>query len=153
MQGKYFVGQTENLLVGKGSYGWAGLFNPRNSGVDLFANVITFSNFSDQYLTAQIWLNAKFSDEGTISEKVSPANIAIEPKPINKVDIRYVQSTDNLPMCGVNIFDRIVPPNSTLVSEEDGKFIVPSGGNYSVLIKSSCPELSKVIVALGWWEV
>lgn len=46
MQGKYFVGQTEPLWVGNGLNAWAGLINPRNSGVNLYANVFTISNFS-----------------------------------------------------------------------------------------------------------
>lgn len=152
MQGKYFVGQTEALWVGNGSNAWAGLFNPCNSGVNLFANVITISNFSNQYLTAEIWLNAKLFEKGNVSKKVSPANTALEPKPNNKVEIRYVQSTEETPQDGVNIYDRIVPPNGTLVSEEDGKFIVPPCGNYTIFLKSSSSDLSKVIVAFGWWE-
>ena len=57
MQGKYFVGQTETLWVGNGLNAWAGLVNPCNSDVNLYANVFTISNFSDDYLTAEIWLN------------------------------------------------------------------------------------------------
>ncbi len=152
LQGKYFVGQTETLWIGNGSNAWAGLFNPRNSGIDLFANVITISNFSDQYLTGEIWLNAKLLEEGSISQKVSPSNTALEPQPNNKVNIRYVQSTEEPPQGGVNVFDRIIPPNGTLVSEEDGKFIIPPCGNYTIFIKSSSSQLSKVIVAFGWWE-
>ncbi len=152
LQGKYFVGQTEALWVGNGSTAWAGLFNPCNSGVNLFANVLTISNFSDQYLTAEIWLNAKLPEKGSVSQKVSPSNTALVPLPKNKVDIRYVQSTTEMPQGGVNVFQRIVPPNSTLVSEEDGKFIEPPCGNYVIVIKSSSQQLSKVVVALGWWE-
>lgn len=47
LQGKYFVGQTEELRVWNGSNAWAGLFNPHNSCVNLYANVVTISNFSD----------------------------------------------------------------------------------------------------------
>lgn len=62
-KGRYFVGQSETLWVGDGSYAWAGLFNPNRSGVLLHANVITISNFSDEYITAEIWLNAKLEGE------------------------------------------------------------------------------------------
>ena len=70
----------------------------------------------------------------------------------NKVDIKFVEYTTLLPKRGVNVYERIVPPNSTLVGEEDGKFIASPGGNYSIVIKSSSPKLNKVIVAFGWWE-
>lgn len=152
MQGKYFVGQTEVMWVGNGSNAWAGLINPNKSGVNLHANVLTISNFSNEYLTAEIWLNTNLPEKGSLAQKVSPTNTAILPMLKNKVNIRYVQSTTEVPHGGVNVFERIVPPNGTLVSEEDGKFIEPPGGNYVVIIRSSSSQLSKVAVAFGWWE-
>ena len=152
MQGKYFVGQTETLWVGNGSIAWAGLVNPRNSDVNLYANVFTISNFSDDYLTAEIWLNTSFPEKGSVSHKISPTNTALKPLPKNRVAIRFVASTTIVPESGVNVYERIVPPNTTLVDEEDGKFIESPGGNYVVVIKSSSSKCDKVIVAFGWWE-
>lgn len=153
MQGKYFVGQTEILRVGNGLSAWAGLVNPRNSGVNLYANVFTISNFSDDYLTAEIWLNTDFPENGSLSYKVSSTNTALKLLPKNNVNIKFVKSTTRLPQNGVNVYERIVAPNTTLVGEEDGKFIEPPGGNYVIVIHSSnCSELDKVIVAFGWWE-
>lgn len=152
MQARYFAGQTEEMLVGNGLSAWAGLINPRKSGVNLHANVLTISNFSDVYLTAEIWLNTNPPEKGILAHKVSPSNTALMPLPKNKVNIRYVQSTTQVPQGGVNVFQRIVPPGGTLVSEEDGKFIESPGGNYIVFIKSSISQLSKIIVAFGWWE-
>lgn len=152
MQGKYFVGQTETLWVGNGSNAWAGLVNPRNSDVNLYVNVFTISNFSDDYLTAEIWLNTNIPERGGISHNISPTNTALKPLSKNKVDIRFIESTNIVPEKGVNVYQRIVPPNTTLVSEEDGKFIESPGGNYVIVIKSSSSKLDKVIVAFGWWE-
>lgn len=84
--------------------------------------------------------------------QISPTNTSLSPLPQNKVDIRFVESTAMVSENGVNVYQRIVPPNTTLVSEEDGKFIEPPGGNYVVVIKSSSSKLDKVIVAFGWWE-
>lgn len=152
MQGKYFVGQTETLLVGNGLAAWAGLVNPRNSDVNLYVNVFTISNFSDEYLTAEIWLNTNLPQKGSVSHKISSTNTALKPLPKNRVDIRFIESTDMTPECGINVYERIVPPNTTLVGEEDGKFIESPSGNYVVVIKSSSLKLDKVIVAFGWWE-
>lgn len=152
MQGKYFVGQTETLIIGNGLSAWAGLVNPLNSNVNLYVNVFTISNFSDYYLTAEIWLNTNRPEKWSVSQKVSPTNTALDPVPENNVDIKFVRSTTELPQDGVNVYKRIVPPNTTLVAEEDGKFIEAPGGNYVLIIKSSNPQLSKVIVAFGWWE-
>jgi len=152
MQGKYFVGQTKTLWVGNESIAWAGLVNPRNSGVNLYANVFTISNFSDDYLTAEIWLNTSLPEKSSVSHKISPTNTALKPLPKNKVDIRFLESTTIVPKNGVNVYERIVPPNTTLVGEEDGKFIESPGGSYVVVIKSSSLKRDKVIVAFGWWE-
>jgi len=152
IQGKYFVGQTETLVVRNGLNAWAGLVNPCNSDVNLYANVFTISNFSDDYLTAEIWLNTNRPEKWCVSHKISPTNTDLNPLPKNKVDIRFVQSTTEVPQNGVNVYNRIVPPHTTLVGEEDGKFIESPGGNYVVVIKSSSSQLSKVIVAFGWWE-
>lgn len=152
MQGKYFVGQTEPLYICDEKIAWAGLVNPCNSDVNLYANVFTVSNFSDVYLTAQIWLNTDFPAKANISCKTSPTNTALCPLPENEVDIKYVKSTTSFPRGGVNVYERIVPPKATLVGEEDGKFIEPPGGNYTVIIKSSSSQPDKVIVAFGWWE-
>lgn len=152
MQGKYFVGQTETLCVGNGSSAWAGLVNSHSSDVNLYVNVFTISNFSKEYITAEIWLNTNLDERGSVSHKISPTNTALKPLPKNKVDIRFVKSTTKVPDEGVNVYGRIVPPNTTLVGEEDGKFIEPQGGNYVVVIKSSSSKNDKVVVAFGWWE-
>lgn len=152
IQGKYFVGQTKHLFVCDKEIAWAGLVNPCNSGVILFANVFTISNFSDDYLTAEIWLNTDFPENANISHMLSPANTALCPLPKNEAEIKFVKSTTVFPRDGVNIYKRIVPPNTTLVSEEDGKFIEPPGGNYTIVIKSSSSIFDKIIVAFGWWE-
>ncbi|WMJ82052.1 DUF6143 family protein [Clostridium sp. MB40-C1] len=152
IQGKYFVGQTEALWVGNGLNAWAGLVNPCNSYINLYANVFTISNFSDDYLTAEIWLNTNIGEKGSVSHKISPTNTSLDPLPKNKAEIRFVESTTTVPTKGVNVYERIVPPNTTLVSEEDGKFIESPCGNYTIVIKSSSSKLDKVIVALGWWE-
>lgn len=152
MQGRYFVGQTETLFVDNKSNAWASLVNSCSSNVNLYANVFTISNFSDNYVTAEIWLNTNNPEKWCVSHKVSPTNTALNPLPKNKVDIRFVKSTAELPQNGVNVYKRIVAPNTTLVGEEDGKFIEPPCGNYTLIIKSSSSQISKVIVAFGWWE-
>lgn len=152
MQGRYFVGQTEDLKVGNGMNAWAGLVNPCDSGVNLYANVFTISNFSDEYLTAEVWLNVDFSERGKVSDRISPSNTSLKPPPENKVDIRFIESTTEVPQKGVNVYERIIPPKTTLVSEEDGKFIEGPDGNYTLVIKSSSSDFNKAIAAFGWYE-
>lgn len=153
LQGKYFIGQSSTLFCSNASNAWAGLINPENSHRNLFFNVFTISNFSSGgVITAQLWLNTTPPGDPAASSLVSPVNTALCPEPCPKVLLQYVQSTGETPSGGVNILDRIVPPNTTLVSEEDGKIIIPSGGNILLFLKSSGIEKINSIVAFGWWE-
>lgn len=152
LKGIYFVGQTPFLVTSDCSNAWAALVNPVDSKVNLFVNVITFSNFSSDPITAAIWLNSTPPGKAATSTLVSASNIAIKPNSTPKALIQYVKSTDDNPKGGVNVFDRIVSGNSTLVSEEDGKFIIPPGGNFLVFLTSDSYDKAYARIALGWWE-
>lgn len=152
LQGIYFIGQTPSLFISNTSNAWAALVNPINSEKNLFFNVFTISNFSSNIITAQLWLNTNPPGNPSTSSSVSPTNTALYPQPSPEVLLQYVQSTNGVPSGGVNIYDRIVPSNTTVVSEEDGKIIIPPGGNALLFLKSSTNEPINAIVAFGWWE-
>ena len=152
LQGKYFIGQTPTLFVNNNCNAWAALVNPENSRRTLFFNVFTVSNFSSNIIVAELWLNTNPPGKPCVSSLISPTDTALCPQPEHRVLLQYVKSTGEEPHCGVNILDRIVPPNTTLVSEEDGKIIIPPGGNVLLFLKSSDVETTDAIVAFGWWE-
>ncbi|MDP1392578.1 DUF6143 family protein [Lysinibacillus capsici] len=56
------------------------------------------------------------------------------------------------PYKGVNAFKRIVPPQSTLVSDEDGKFIFPSGESFVIFLVTQDNECIEAEIAFGWFE-
>ncbi|AET69423.1 hypothetical protein Desor_3979 [Desulfosporosinus orientis DSM 765] len=153
-QGKYFVGQTESLIFSNTTNAWGGLFNPTDSGVNLFANVYTISNFSNAPILAQLWFNTTPPGTGSKSTKFSPSDTALLKPPVPKVEIRYQENVSDVPSGGVNVFDRIVPPGTTLVSEEDGKLIFPSGGNLVLFLSALEPAIDsyEALIAFGWWE-
>ena len=153
LQGRYFVGQSP-ARFGQGKYAWAGLFNPENSGVVLFVNVFTVSNGSEVPFSFQVWLNAETTGEAKKTDMQSPSNTAICPPPKPKIQFLYAENVDAQPTGGALIFGRRCPAETTVVSEEDGKFICPPGGNF--LINCLPPETSSETipggVAFGWWE-
>ena len=54
---------------------------------------------------------------------------------------------------GVNIFDRIVARNSTLVSDShQGSIIIGPGGSFSILLKSPGQQNITGTIVLTWWE-
>lgn len=153
LQGKYFVGLSREEFGG-GKYAWAGLFNPYNSGILLFVNVFTVGNVTEIPFSFQVLLNAAVSGTARLTEMQSPSNTAVCPLPKPRVQFLYAENVDAEPAGGTIIFGRRCPGETTIVSEEDGKFICPPGGNF--LINCLPPETSseKILgrIAFGWWE-
>ncbi|WP_028983573.1 DUF6143 family protein [Sporolactobacillus terrae] len=153
LRGNYFAGLSREQF-GESNYAWAGLFNPRNSGVLLFVNVFTVGNVSAIPFSFQVWLNTAVSGTAKLTDMQSPANTAIHPLPKPRVQFLYAENVDTEPTGGTLIFGRRCPAETTIVSEEDGKFICPPGGNF--LINCLPPETSneKILgrIAFGWWE-
>jgi len=152
LEGRYFVGQTELLNFGNGTNAVGRLFNPTNSRVNLFVNVITISNVTQTDFLAQIWFNAELPEQGTASRLVTPTNLVLRPRPKPEVVLQFEQNLQGTPIGGVNAFDRVIPPITTVVDEEDGKFILPPGGSFSVFLVGQGKPLLQARVALGWWE-
>ena len=151
--GSYFIGQTGELNFGNGYDAWGGLINPKNSGVNLFFDIFTITNFSSQSYTAEIWLNAIIPEDSIISNTVTPSNQGIIPPPKPKAFMKYSDDVTETFEKGVNIFDRIVTPNSTLVSDShQGSIIIGPGNSFSILLKSPNHQIITGTIVLTWWE-
>ncbi|MFF5993632.1 DUF6143 family protein [Lysinibacillus sp. KU-BSD001] len=152
LKGRYFVGQTEIIRFGQGKNAWGKLSNPAHSDVDLFVNAFTVTNYSNQPFVAEIWFNPITPGKSMISNKVASANTALTPLPKPEVKITFAELVQGVPKKGVNVFKRIVAPKSTLVSDEDGKFIFSSGGSFVIFLVSPDDETVEAEVAFGWFE-
>ena len=53
MLGRYFIGQTGMLNFGNNYDAWGGIINPTYSGVNLYFDIFTITNFSSQSLTGR----------------------------------------------------------------------------------------------------
>jgi hypothetical protein len=154
LQGKYFVGFAADVQFSDGKYGWAGLVNPPHSCVNLHVYVWTVTNFGLYPLNAEIWFNTIIPEDAVASDFITPANTAICPLPRPKVRILQANNVPGNASCGDRIFVRKVLSEVTIVGEEDGSFIFPPGGSFSVLL-SSADALNKsgiANVAFGWYE-
>ncbi len=153
LQGKYFVGLSREEF-GAGKYAWAALINPVNSRVNLHVNVFTVGNVTDIPFLFQVWFNPKLPGKPQLTDMVSPANTALFPQPKPKVQFMFASNVDELPQDGVLVFGRAVPPETTIVSEEDGKFIFPPGGSFAINYLPPETSSEKILgrVAFGWWE-
>ncbi|OPX85471.1 MAG: hypothetical protein A4E53_03465 [Pelotomaculum sp. PtaB.Bin104] len=153
-KGKYFVGYADNLTFGKGTSAWAGLFNPVDSGIYLFVNVWTITELLGTPIRAQIWFNSTPPGAPVPSPLVTPANTAISPPPRPKVHLLEASNVTGSPCGGIKAFVRRATPETTLVFEEDGKYIFAPGGNLTVFLSNpeSPEENAAGRVAFGWWE-
>ncbi len=153
MLGKYFIGQTELLNFGNRCDAWGGIVNPINSGVNIYFDIFTITNFSAQSFVGEILLNAKPPRKAKPSSTVTPSNQAILPPPKPKAVMLDADNFAEPLSKGVNIFGRIVPPNSTLVSDSHkGSIIIPPGGTFSILLQSQYSQNVQGTIVLTWWE-
>lgn len=153
MLGRYFIGQTGELQFGNQFNAWGGIMNPINSRVNLYFDIFTITNFSTENFTSEIWLNAKTPHNASVSRTVTPSNQAISPPPTPRAVMLYADHLTDSLKNGINIFDRIVTSNSTLVSDSHkGSLIIGPGNSLSILLKSPGPELITGTIVLTWWE-
>lgn len=154
LEGKYFVGYADYLPFGEGTNTWARLYNPTDSGVNLHVTVWTVSDISKSSFTAQIWFNS--TPPGLIQESnlVTPSNTAFCPLPQPRIKLQYAVSTKGIPSGGVRAFIRRGIPGTTLVDDEQGKFIFPPGGSFMIFLSN--PQTPSMFasgsIAFGWWE-
>lgn len=154
LQGQYFVGYADNMFFEKDKGAWAALVNPRNSGVRLFVNVWTVTDLYQPPIKMQIWFNAELPGSPTRSDLVTPANTALCPLPRPRVRLMQASNVVGTPTGGVKGFSRRSSPGETIVAEEDGKFIIPPGGNFAIFLANSgeAEAPASVRVGYGWWE-
>ncbi|MDD4688641.1 MAG: DUF6143 family protein [Eubacteriales bacterium] len=153
MLGRYFIGQTEMLNFGNRCDAWGGILNPIGSGVNLYFDIFTITNFSAQSFVGEIFLNARQPRNAIPSSTVTPSNQSICPPPKPKAIMLNAVNLSEPLLNGVNIFGRIVPPNSTLVSDSHkGSIIIPPGGTFSILLQSQDLQNIQGTIVLTWWE-
>ncbi|MBP1754534.1 MAG: hypothetical protein H6Q59_932 [Firmicutes bacterium] len=151
--GRYFIGQTEELHFGNGLSAWGGIINPRYSGVNLYFDIFTITNFGDQNFDAEIWLNAIPPYHAMEGTRIVPSNQAITPPPRPKAAMWQAEYLNENLQNGTDIFGRIVTPNSTLVSDShQGSIIIGQGGTFSILLRSSGQKIITATIVLTWWE-
>ena len=154
LQGQYFVGYADNMFFEKDKNAWAALYNPMHSGVNLFVNVWTVTDLHEPPIRMQIWFNSTLPGDPIESRLVTPANTAIQPLPKPKIKILQASNVIGEPVGGTKGFVRRTEPGETIVAEEDGKFIIPPGGNFAVFLSNAegVNVPASVRVAYGWWE-
>lgn len=151
--GRYFIAQTGMLNFGSSYTAWGGIINPVDSAVNLYIDIFTITNFSPKSFLGEIWLNANTPKNAIVSSTVTPSNQGISPAPTPKAVMKYADYLTEPMTEGVNIFGRIVAPNSTLVSDShNGSIIIAPGGSFSILLRPPISQYLTGTIVLTWWE-
>lgn len=151
--GEYFLGQTDMISFGRDIQAWGGLFNPPDSGVNMFLNAYTISNFSNKPITVEGWLGAVLPGGAVISNHVAAGNQSIIPPKIPKVLIESGNYVIGTPISGTYTFVRRVEPSITLTKHDfQGMYIIPPGSSFDLIFLSPGEVDIKAKVAFGWWE-
>ncbi|WP_313347021.1 DUF6143 family protein [Sedimentibacter sp.] len=154
MEGKYFVGTAVDIIFGEATNGWARLYNPPDSGVNLYVNAWSVSDISSTPFRVQIWFNC--TPPGIIQESpfVSSANTTIIPHPQPKTILQFGVGVRGFPAGGNLVFSRNGLPGITIEEEENGRFIFPPGGSFIIFLSNperpTLPAIGRI--AFGWWE-
>ena len=153
-RGKYFIGYADKLSFGSGTSAWARLYNPLNSGVNLYVNVWTVTDISEAPFRAQFWFNADPPGTPSESDLVTTSNTAFRPLPEPKIKLQLASDVTGEPSGGVKAFVRRGQPEITLVESENGKLIFPPGGNFLVFLslEEGYEVPAEGRIAFGWWE-
>ncbi|WLR42545.1 DUF6143 family protein [Bacillus carboniphilus] len=147
-EGRLFSGSTEILQFGNSTSAWGRLCNPKQSTVNLFIDVFTISNFSDNPFTANLYRNSLPPGDRLKSSDVGNANFGSINSPEGV--IQYNPSVNGVPSGGTRVIPRRVPSNETIADSIDGKAILPPGT--SLLIFLTSDTLVKGEIQFAWWE-
>lgn len=154
VQGKYFEGYAPDLTYGNGTSAWASLVNPANSGVNFYVSLFAVNDLVKPPIDVQIWFNARLPGNVASSAYVSPGDTALCQPSMPKVKLLSASNVKGSPVGGVNAFSRRSIPGQLLSVDEDGKFIFPPGGSFTIfLTNTSGVETPGIVRAnFGWWE-
>ncbi len=151
--GRYYIGQTRKLYLSNQLKSWAGIINPYHSGINVYFDIFTITNFGEHSFNAEILLNAEIFYGNTELSSITPSNQSIIPAPKPKAYMVQTDCPGDTITGGINIFNRIVPPNETLVSDShQGSIIIGPGRTFSILLSTLEREINTATIVLTWWE-
>lgn len=153
LERKYYVGSTPAMSItptaGTDLRAYGEVRNPIGSGVNLHINAFTVTSTAENNFSAFVVVDSAVASATSLATNVASANRASPTTPEAK--LRHLSAAGLDISEGIKVFSRRMAQVETLVSEEDGKFIVPPGDAFG-LITGAPSGTSFIIFAFGWWE-
>ncbi|WLR44366.1 DUF6143 family protein [Bacillus carboniphilus] len=147
-KGVLFAGSSSDLIPNTNTNAWVQLFNPPDSNVNLFINVIVLANFSTDLVRADLYLNSEPPGAKFESTKVTSVNVGSPNQPMGQ--IHFNPSVQGVPVGGTNIGSRALTPHSTFFETAEGRIILEPGTNLVLFIGSRTETVSQI--GFEWWE-
>lgn len=152
LQGKCFIGETDQLQPTDSNRTWAALINPPHSGVNLYFNVYVLSNLSDDKLVSQICFCSSLPTPGKQSHEVSTANLAFHPTPLPHGQIHFGSALDTSTLAAIPVSTRVIPSYSSVTGEKGGHWIIGPGKAILFTLTGSMDHSAPAVISFGWWE-
>ncbi|WP_054026121.1 DUF6143 family protein [Bacillus sp. FJAT-28004] len=152
LQGKYFLGETDQLNPTDANRTWGALVNPPHSSVNLYLDLYVLSNLSDDKLVSQICFCSSLPTHGKQSHEVSTANLAIHPKPQPQGQIQFGSHLDTTALSAIPVSTRVIPSYSSISSEKSGHWIIGPGKAILFTLTSAMNHPAPAVLSVGWWE-
>ncbi|MPQ43583.1 DUF6143 family protein [Clostridium tarantellae] len=147
---KHFVGKIILNGIAHNKYLWGGIENPIKSKVNLLIDNEIITNFTKGKIIVETWVNTNFIKLGKKEEQVISTDFT-HSNNVNRCNLKYSNNLNNKPKEGVNPSIEIVSAQSTLSRELNGKYIIPPGGSYLLLIEPTSLE-KEINLSFSWWE-
>lgn len=146
---EYFYGMCPLIEFGKEYYAMIALANPRDSGVVLYMNKMSCSNYSGVPLQMMVYATGSIPCSLDVSNKVAPGNSECTEKNVGKIYYgRYSGIMD-----GLDVDSRSIQPYQTHDGYPNGAIILHPGKARIYLLKVLNPrECAVTNVAFAWWE-
>jgi len=152
LQGKYFIGETDQLLPTDNNRTWAGLINPLDSGVHLYVDIYVISNLSADPLVSQICFCQSLPTNAKLSHEISNSNLTYRPQPVPRGQVQFGEALDTAAFTAVPVSTRVVSPYSSTASEKRGHWIIGPGTAILFTLTGTFDYPNPAVVSIGWWE-
>ncbi|WP_424769243.1 DUF6143 family protein [Paenibacillus sp. sgz302251] len=152
LEGKYFLGETDQLNPTDSNRTWGALINPPHSGVNLYLDIYVLSNLSDDHLVSQICFCSSLPTHAQQSHEVSTSNLTLQPKPLSRGQVQFGSSLDTTALAATPVSTRVVPAYSSVSSKKAGHWIFGPGQAILFTLTSSMSHPAPAVISIGWWE-
>ncbi|MGO4548385.1 DUF6143 family protein [Paenibacillus sp. 2TAB23] len=152
LQGKYFVGETDQLNPTDANRTWGALVNPLHSDVHLYLDLYVLSNLSDDKLVSQICFCSSLPSHGMQSHEIASANLALHPAPLPLGQIQFGSGLDTTALAATPVSTRVIPSYSSISSEKAGHWIIGPGKAILFTLTSAMNHPAPAVISVGWWE-